>query len=93
MNGQIESLAEALEGRTVDGWAFTYEYPGIFQFTKGEVQVCCTPDYTKAGEIDVQISRIGGDPFDGWDVPYVGTLTADTFVELMRPQLSKADTK
>jgi hypothetical protein len=53
MSSQTEALAEALESRTVDGWVFTYEYPGMFQFAKGEFQVCCTTDYNKAGEIDV----------------------------------------
>jgi hypothetical protein len=93
MNPQIEALAKSLEGRNVDGWVFTYEYPGVFQFAKENLQVCCTPDHHEAGKVDVQVMSDDGDCLDGWDVPYRGNLKADAFILLMRPELAKVVAK
>lgn len=72
---------------TVDGWTFSYEYPGIFTFTKGNYVVCATPDYTDAGVIDIQASMADGRELGDTSLRYLGDLTPERYVELVRPFL------
>lgn len=72
---------------TVDGWTFSYEYPGIFTFTKGNFVVCATPDYMDAGVIDIQASMADGRELGGTSLRYLGDLTPERYVELVRPFL------
>jgi hypothetical protein len=86
---EVEMLALSLEGRIVDGWTFTYEYPGIYKFSKRGISVCCTPDYDAPNVVSLQIDSEDGDTQDGWDVPYEGSMDADAFCALMQPHLQK----
>lgn len=33
-----------LKRPSLSGWVFSYEYPGFFAYSKGDLTVACTPD-------------------------------------------------
>jgi hypothetical protein len=89
-----EQLAAEIGQRfpEVEGCTWEYMYPGFFAFHTGSFLVACTPDNTNEGEIDVQVTTNDGDFREDLSdvVPYTAPLTAEAFVELMRPYLVRA---
>lgn len=86
---QLDVLVHGLADHhaTVDGWTFSYEYPGIFTFTKDNLIVCATPDYDTAGVIDLQVTTTDGRELGGIDIPYADGLTPAQYIALVRPYL------
>jgi hypothetical protein len=92
---QIAALVQGLEARfaEVSGWEFSYEYPGIFTFSKDDLVFACTPDWDTEGSICIQVTTTDGVNLDGWDVAYSNSngLAPEKFVELVEPYLLKAE--
>lgn len=90
---QLETLAAELEEQypDVSGWLFSYEYPGFFQYVRRHLVLCCTPDWNDPGFICLQLMDAQGEHLDSAseDLKYTPPLTAEQYVDLMRPVLTK----
>jgi hypothetical protein len=89
---ELESLAASIEERfrEVEGWTFTFEYPSLFKFGKGDISIFCTPDYDGAENvICLEVQDEEGQQIRAADLPYRSPLTAEEFMIVMRPQLTE----
>lgn len=91
---QTEALVKQLEDNysTVDGWVFTYEFQGICTFTKGDRVVTADWDFAEEGQICFQVNTSDGFCLDelNADIPYGDDLTAEKYVDLIKPYLIKS---
>lgn len=82
----------------LDGWIWTFEYPGFFQFSRpdGGFSVQHTPDFNDDGQVCVQVTDADGGFHDEFSLSaaeesYSRPLTADKLVKIVRPVLAKID--
>ncbi len=78
----------------LDGWEWSYEYPGIFTYRKGSVSVCFTPEYcANRGEINIQCQDDEGAVYDKacGTVRFNPDSSAEKLIALVEPFLEKAE--
>jgi hypothetical protein len=99
---QFEGLVKVFEShyKYYKGWAFAFEYPGIFAYHQmgGPLTVYFTPDFDGPGVIPIQVSTEDDQLVDSKDVRYAHPenmsqdLYADQLFRIIRPFLEKFDT-
>ena len=73
----------------VEGYVFSFEYPGFYQYAKGDTSVCFTPDYNTPGEVDIQVFKENGAVcVHSESITYVA-LNADILVNIVKPTLER----
>lgn len=98
----VEDLVESFERayKYYKGWLFEYIYPGFFVYHQmgGPLSVFFTPDWSRRGEVDIQVQSEEGQLVEGEGVPYVhpetngvpyGQAEAFALFRIVRPWLEK----
>lgn len=72
--------------REHNGWVFTYEYPGVFTYSKGKESICFSPDWEEKDVVAIQIMNDEGEYIGGDDYPFTDR-TVESLFQIVKPYL------
>ena len=88
---QLSMLAKEVEIKypQVEGYTFSFEYPGFYQYTKGDTSVCFTPDHDTKGEVCIQVFKENGAIcVHSEDLTYIA-LNSHILIDMIKPTLER----